>query len=69
MAVLYTIKCPKCEQEFDVAKGVLMSWDFSKPIPDEFKEETPFNCPNCGHTMCVNDEGFMDNVLNTMYAD
>lgn len=39
MAQLYTIKCPKCGTVFSVPKGVLMSWDFSKPIPIELRDE------------------------------
>ncbi len=48
--------------KFNITKGVLMSWDFSKPIPDELLEETPFNCPNCNHTMSVLDEDFNECV-------
>ena len=69
MAQLYTIKCPKCGKVFNVAKGVLMSWDFSKPIPDFAKDKTPFNCPNCNHSMCVLDDDFHDNVIDVMFAD
>ena len=46
-----------------------MSWDFSKPIPEELREETPFDCPDCGHTMCVKDENFRDNVIDIMHCD
>ena len=46
MAQLYTIKCPECGEVFGVAKGVFMSWDFSKPIPVELLEETPLIVPN-----------------------
>ena len=69
MAQLYTIKCPKCGKVFDVTKGVLMSWDFSKPIPFELRDETPFNCPECNHTMCVLEDDFHDNVLQVFNAD
>ena len=69
MAQLYIIKCPKCGEQFGVSKGVLMSWDFSKPIPEEYKDETPFNCPNCNHTMCVLDEEFRNHVIQMIYAD
>ena len=69
MAQLYTIKCPKCGTVFTVPKGVLMSWDFSKPIPVDLREETPFSCPNCQHTMCVRDEDFNDHVENVIFAD
>ena len=51
------------------AKGVFMSWDFSKPIPVELLEETPFNCPKCNHEMCVLDENFRDNVVNVIFGD
>ena len=46
-----------------------MSWDFSKPIPDSAKDETPFNCPDCNYSMCVLDNGFHDNVVDVVYAD
>lgn len=69
MAQIYTIRCPKCGTVFSVPKGVLMSWDFSKPIPIDLREETPFNCPNCQHTMCVKDEDFNDHVENVIFAD
>ena len=69
MAQLYTIKCPKCGEQFVVSKGVLMSWDFSQPIPKEYWDETPFNCPKCNHTMCVLDEDFRNHVIQVIYAD
>ncbi len=69
MAQLYTIKCPKCGTVFTVPKGVFMSWGFSKPIPVDLREETPFNCPNSQHTMCVRDEDFNDHVENVIFAD
>ena len=69
MAQLYTIKCPKCGEQFMVSKGVLMSWDFSQPIPKEYWDETPFNCPDCNHQMCVNDKIFQDCVVGIMHLD
>ena len=39
------IKCPKCGHVFKETKGVLMNWDFSKPIPADLQDETPFHCP------------------------
>ena len=69
MARIYTIKCPKCGHVFKETKGVLMRWDFSKPIPAELKDETPFHCPECNHTMCVLDDDFDDSVIGTIYAD
>lgn len=69
MARIYTIKCPKCGHVFKETKGVLMRWDFSKPIPAELQDETPFNCPECNHTMCVLDDDFEDSVIVTLYAD
>ncbi len=69
MAQLYIIKCPQCGHEFEVSKGVLMSWDFSKPIPKELQDETPFNCPNCKHQMCVLDDDFHDHVVRTLLMD
>lgn len=69
MAQFITIKCPKCGCVFGIAKGVLQSWDFSMPIPEDLRDETPFNCPECNHTMCVQDENFNDHVVNVMFAD
>ena len=69
MAQYYTIKCPECGEIFSIDKGVLMSWDFSKPIPVELREETPFNCPKCNHEMCVLDDDFPDYVVETIFAD
>lgn len=69
MAQLYTVKCPKCGTVFSVPKGVFMSWDFSKPIPVELREETPFNCPNCNHKMCVRDKQFRKCVVDVISAD
>lgn len=69
MAQLYTIKCPKCGCVFSVPKGVFMSFDFSQPIPEGLRDETPFNCPTCNHEMCVLDDNFHDNVVDIMYAD
>ena len=69
MATLYTIKCPKCGSVFSVGKGVLMSWDFSKPIPKRALDETPFNCPDCNHTMCIKDKHFKRNVLHVEFFD
>lgn len=69
MATLYTVKCPKCGNVFTVPKGVLMSWDFSKPIPAEYRDETPFNCPSCNHTMCIKDKGFKKHIMDILYAD
>lgn len=69
MAQIYKIKCPKCGTIFTIEKGVLMSWDFTKPIPEEMKEETPFNCPNCQHRMCVLDDDFNEHVESVLFAD
>ena len=69
MATFYTIKCPKCGKIFHVAKWVLANWDFSKPVPVELRDETPFNCPGCNHTMCVLDDDFHDNVLEVIHGD
>ena len=69
MAQLYTIKCPNCGKEFKVGKGVFMSWDFTKPIPKELREETPFNCPHCNHKMSVRDKHFDDYILDVIFID
>ena len=69
MATSYRIKCPKCGLIFKITKGVLYGFDFSKPIPEELLEETPFNCPNCKHTMCVLDEDFDNHVCIVIHED
>lgn len=69
MATFYVIRCPKCGNVFDLHRGVTMSWDFSKPVPVELREETPFSCPECNHTMCVKDDNFHDNVLKVIHGD
>lgn len=69
MAQFFRVKCPKCGEVFTIAKGVLMSWDFTKPIPEELLDETPFNCPSCNHKMCVQDKDFEKYVLEVMFAD
>ena len=69
MAQLYTIKCPKCGEEFSIPKGVFMSWDFSQPILEDLRDDSPFNYPNCGHTMCVLDKDFRDHVVDILFAD
>ena len=69
MAQLYQIVCPKCGHEFNVTKGVMMRWDPSKPIPAELRDEPPFECPKCKHTMCVLDDGFNDHVQSVMFMD
>ncbi len=50
-------------------KRGLYKLDFSKPIPEELRDETPFNCPKCNHEMCVLDENFRDNVVNLIFGD
>ena len=69
MATFYDIRCPQCGCVFNITKGVLMSWDFSKPIPAELLDETPFHCPNCNHKMCVLDDDFNDHVQTVINAD
>lgn len=69
MARFYSIRCPKCGEQFVVPKGVFKSWDFSQSIPEDLRDETPFNCPNCNHTMCVLDEDFRNHVVQVIYAD
>ena len=69
MAELLKIKCPKCGHQFEITKGVLMSWDFSKPIPEELREETPFNCPKCNHQMSVLDDDIHDHVVESCFMD
>ena len=69
MAKIYVIKCPVCGQEFKVTKGILVSESGLDSIPKDRKEETPFNCPICGHTMSVENEDFMEHVVTMMMAD
>lgn len=69
MAQLYTIKCPVCGEEFNVGKGITMNWDPAIPIPEQAKEETPFNCPKCGRKMCVLDDDFNENVTSVLFVD
>lgn len=69
MAQLLIIKCPKCGHIFKITKGVLMSWDFSKPIPKELQEETPFNCPKCNHQMSVLDDDIHEHVVESAFMD
>ncbi len=69
MAQFYIIKCPKCGTQFGIGKGVFMSWDFSKPIPESLRDETSFDCPICKHTMCAKDEDFHDHVVSVQFID
>lgn len=69
MATLLKIKCPQCGHLFEITKGVLMSWDFSKPIPKELREETPFNCPKCNHQMSVLDDDINEHVVESLFMD
>ena len=69
MAKIYIIKCPVCGQEFKVTKGILVKESVLNSIPEDRKEETPFNCPICGQTMSLEDEGFMDHVVAMMMVD
>lgn len=69
MAKVYNIKCPVCGQEFEVMKGILVSECNLDPIPDDRKDETPFDCPFCGHTMSIEDEDFNSHVVSIMMAD
>lgn len=57
MALVFTIKCPKC--------GKL----FNQPIHEDSIEETHVNCPECNYTMRVYEEDFQDNVMERMYVD
>jgi transcription elongation factor Elf1 len=69
MAKVYTVLCPVCGQEFEVTKGILVSESNLDPIPRERLDETPFDCPFCGHTMRVDDEDFNSHVVSVMMAD
>ena len=68
MATIYEIKCPKCGEQFQVMKGILMS-ECNKPIPHDRKEDTPFNCPKCGKKFCVYDDDFQSYVESVIMAD
>lgn len=69
MAKIYTIKCPVCGQEFEVTKGILVNELNLNPIPKDRQEETPFDCPFCGHTMSIEDENFNTHIVSMMMAD
>ena len=69
MAKIYIIKCPACGQEFEITKGILASESGLSPIPEDRLDETPFDCPLCGHTMSLEDEDFQDHVVAMMMVD
>ena len=69
MAKTYFIKCPACGQDFEVTKGILVSESGLNPIPKDRLDDTPFDCPFCGHTMSVEDEDFMEHVVTIMMVD
>ena len=69
MAKVYIIKCPACGQEFEITKGILTSESGLSPIPEDRLDETPFDCPFCGHTMSLEDEDFRDHVVAMMMVD
>ncbi len=69
MAKIYIIKCPACGQEFEITKGILASESGLSPIPEDRLDETPFDCPFCGHTMSLEDEGFRDHIVAMMMVD
>ena len=69
MAKIYIIKCPACGQEFEVTKGILVRESGLNSIPEARLDETPFDCPSCGHTMSLEDEGFMDLVVTMLMVD
>ena len=69
MAKRYTIKCPVCLKEFEVMKGILVSESNLDLIPLDRLDETPFDCPFCGHTMSLEDEDFNSHVISIMMAD
>ena len=56
-------------RSFRCSERSIMSYDFTKPIPEELLDETPFNCPKCNHEMCILDENFRDNVVDLMFGD
>ena len=61
--------CPKCGCKFDVMKGILMSEAHLDSIPDDRKMETPFSCPDCGHTMSTEDKDFKQHIETIIMAD
>ena len=52
----------KFGHEFEIIKGILMSECYLKEIPEDRKDETPFNCPHYKHQRSVQDADFNDNV-------
>lgn len=68
MAQIYTVKCPKCDKEFEAMKGILMS-ECDKPIPEDRKEETPAVCPFCGKKIDLQDEAAGKYIVSVMMAD
>lgn len=69
MAKTYVIKCPTCGQDFGVIKGILVSESEHNPIPKDRRDETPFDCPFCGHTMSLEDEVFNNHVISIIMVD
>lgn len=69
MATIYTMICPECGKKFDVMKGILMSEAALDPIPEDRKMETPFACPDCGHTMSTKDKDFKQHIETIIMAD
>ena len=69
MAKIYLVKCPVCGQEFEITKGILASESGLSPIPEDRLDETPFDCPFCGHTMSLDDGGLMEHVVAMMMVD
>ena len=69
MAKIYTINCPKCGNQFEVMKGILVNESNLDPIPEDRLEETPFKCPVCGLEMSTQDEDFNNHVEMMMMAD
>ena len=69
MAKIYLIRCPKCGKEYEAMKGILMSECGLDPIPEDRQEETPVECPHCGHKLNLQEESSQACIETIMMAD
>ena len=47
----------------------VVMYSIGNEIPEQAKEETPFNCPKCGRKMCVLDDDFNEYVTSVLFVD
>lgn len=69
MAHIYTIRCPKCGNNYEVMKGILISESERDPMSKEREFETPVKCPKCGFEFSLQDENYKDSFILSMLAD